>query len=778
MPRRKEQPDRSPLEVLRFHGVIFSREDQHQWQGHCPFCLSEEHFFANPETGQWDCKVCQESGNAYSFLEKHYLRCLEATTEENYRQLSALRDLPWKVFLRQALAWDPIQERWLIPVRNGGGRLVNLRVWDPSPESEIHHQGRKLLGTTGCKLHLFQAYPTPVTDPLQPVSDSNPAIPWNTKGPVYLCEGEWDAMAWDYLLRGAISADPTCHPGAYTILGVPGAGFLSSKKISELRTAFAGLDVIFLFDHDQPREVSPATDSRPARIVQPGKDGMTKACELLSSTAPSPSKLRWLDWDPEKHPLIGEEKCDIRDYISRWAQEYGKDSKPDCLKTIQQQLAFWKIPEDNLPRATEAYRPTVIRTKLPEVLQDFREQLYTDSSFTDAIRLATACVFSIEIPGDPIWMFLVGSPGSGKTTLVEGFGRSNQHVEALSKVTSKSLVSGWRTDDGEDVSFLPLLDRKTLVVKDYTAVLSLPTQVQEELYGMLRDIYDGVVRVPYGNNQMRFYPDLTFSCLFAVTDEIHRDNRSTLGERFLKVELLGSGHNEAAHIASAIEGFSRKKDRGKILMDSLVSFLDHTKERFRSHPERLPEVPEHLKQRLIALVRIISALRTGIARERDGGLLYRTRPEIGSRLATQLVKLGMSLAIMDDVPEITAEHYRLLQKVAFDTACGFPLEIARELSQVEYLLTEDLLHRLQIPMSSLSRRLTDMQTLGVLEQRRVDRAGRGRKPDSWRLSDKVRSLWEAAQINEEVVAQAPHPPEGPRRVRRHHRRKLGVYSRG
>lgn len=38
----------------------------------CPFCDEDGgHFYANNQTGQWDCKKCQVSGNAWTFLRNH-----------------------------------------------------------------------------------------------------------------------------------------------------------------------------------------------------------------------------------------------------------------------------------------------------------------------------------------------------------------------------------------------------------------------------------------------------------------------------------------------------------------------------------------------------------------------------------------------------------------------------------------------------------------------------------------------------------------------------------
>jgi len=40
--------------------------------GSCPLCDdNKRHFYGNIETGQWDCKKCQEKGNAITYLQTH-----------------------------------------------------------------------------------------------------------------------------------------------------------------------------------------------------------------------------------------------------------------------------------------------------------------------------------------------------------------------------------------------------------------------------------------------------------------------------------------------------------------------------------------------------------------------------------------------------------------------------------------------------------------------------------------------------------------------------------
>jgi hypothetical protein len=57
----------------------------------CPYCGRENKFYVSVESGQYDCKVCRESGNAYTFIRWAYESYLDATTDDHLRDLKENR---------------------------------------------------------------------------------------------------------------------------------------------------------------------------------------------------------------------------------------------------------------------------------------------------------------------------------------------------------------------------------------------------------------------------------------------------------------------------------------------------------------------------------------------------------------------------------------------------------------------------------------------------------------------------------------------------------------
>ena len=99
-------------------GNEFTEGTGDQWVSGCPFCGKENHFYANPQTGQWDCKVCGESGNAITFLTKMAEQYAGEMRDSDWQRLARARGLPQKWLRRWPFPCPPL---WLI-----AGRFTRL----------------------------------------------------------------------------------------------------------------------------------------------------------------------------------------------------------------------------------------------------------------------------------------------------------------------------------------------------------------------------------------------------------------------------------------------------------------------------------------------------------------------------------------------------------------------------------------------------------------------------------------------------------------------------
>tara|TARA_R100001086_G_scaffold248981_2_gene187294 strand:+ start:23807 stop:25852 length:2046 start_codon:yes stop_codon:yes gene_type:complete len=659
------------LRLYHSHGIQFTDKGGSQVTGDCPFCGKEEKFYVSKTKGMYHCKVCGEKGNGYTFLSKLIDQCKDETSDSQYRKFGKERGLSPAIMKRENLAYDSQTKRWLLPVWNGSESVANILTYDNSL------QKGKTRSTATCARHLYRA---------NLIAE---------EGPIYVCEGEWDALALLTLMDkvGATNINVVAVPGAETF-----------KK--EWVEYFKDREVTLLYDNDGS-----------------GQDGKQKVIDTLRDVAKHVRSLHW--------PLTMPDKYDIRDLVS----EYGV--KNSTWKRLHEMV----VDESGRPA-----KPTMKRTSFKSILKDFRKGLHFDKDMEDALLVTLATVVSNKIPGDPLWIYVVGPPGCGKSMILQSFMNSLNCV-FRSKLTATSFISGMKQEDGSDPSLLAQLNGKSLLIKDFTAVKSMPIVVQEHLYGILRDAYDGNVLVEYGNGVKRNYPDVHFSIVAGITDIVHGDNRAALGERFLKVEMIPSDkeYDQEAQIRASIANVVNNVKAEANLKDCMEAFLYHVEETFDL--EKLPTVPNWVIDRVVSLCQIVGLLRSTVLRERNEDVSYRPRPEIGTRLANQLIKLGRACAYVSGKDAIDKDIYAIMEKVAFSTAHGWHSEIVREMIHHNRGITvEKLAETLQISVSSVQRRLSDLQELKIVVSEKKSQQRRGRPTNAWRLTDAMLSHWKTAKV--------------------------------
>jgi 5S rRNA maturation endonuclease (ribonuclease M5) len=667
------------LAPFEFHGVTFTAVKGKEKIASCPFGCPDDsktgqgHFFVNHTNGKFCCKKCTKEGNAYTFLKHFHAYHLKHTKKDHYVELSDLRRIPWQQFKDDGFAYDADNDRWLLPANNPKGSLGNLYAY------EWKAKDAKLFGTTGCAQQLGFA-------------DEIKAV-----GPIYICEGQWDAVALRWLF-----AKCKIDPASYSIVYAPGATTFKNEWVS----IFKNREVILLFDNDPT-----------------GRTGMDKVQKLLEKTC----TVRQVQW-----PAAVPTKYDIRDFVTE---------RIDDPKRAYRQL-HGIIATEQRSTGTK-----LTRTTFKSVLADFKKVIHVSKTFEDALAVVMAVSISAMTPRDPLWLFLVGPPGVGKTLLIHAFLGMPEKTHFLSKLTKQSLVSGMSAgsdDNGDenDPSVLSQIKNKCLFVEDYTTIKSMPLTVQEELFGLLRSVFNGKYDETFGNFVSRKYEDHWFSMVAGVTDVIHGDDRASLGERFLKIDMVGEDVNEELHLHSALQDVVGKSRDDKKLRDSVAAFLNRP---FKSSD--LPGVPAWFHNRIVALAALGSRMRASVER-RGAELLYRPRHEFGTRLVKQLAKLGRFIAYVLGKPKVDEVVYRLVQKVAFDTVVGFNVEILHALyTNSAGLHIPQLIDKLQLSHTTIDRRLQDLQELRVVcRSSEVRKDAKGRPQYTWHLVPHVRELWKAAEI--------------------------------
>lgn len=691
------------LSTFSFHGIDIPKDDKGKplvnASGQvvvetCPFCGDDRKIFfisAKPKNaGQWNCKKCGLSGNRYVFLQVFYERRLEETNDLHYKALGKHRETDfWQAFRDDQWAYDDQMDRWIFPIYNSEGSVVNLKVYlgpDASP---------KVVNTSGCTQHFYGMEQL------------------DKDGLIVICEGESDATLLRYIW-GQVDDRKV------SILAVPGKDQLSSCAKKDAGNRFANRDIVLLYDSGEQ-----------ATKAQSG------AAALLSREyhARSVLCLNWPDSFPENH--------DITDLIN----SKGKD---DAWAKIQS----WLRPHNFKPLVESLGKKIGFNT----IIREFRESgIHVNRSFADVFSIVMASTISIRFGGIPIWLYLIGPPGGGKSLMLDSTIQSPLcHYQTDLSYTT--MVSGFKTDP--DPSLLAVINNRVLVVKDYTAIMDKNEVAQKELLGILRDAFDGKVTRTYGNGVIRTYPDPAsgqdrcyFGIIAGVTPKIHTYNKAALGERFLKVCLGRPAVTNTDIVRRAIEDADQpwleaeKSNRRQQVISGFIENLELE--------DKPPSTKKHINQ-LIALAQFSAVARTRPERDRKtGDLLYEATAESATRLGKQFTKLAQSLAAVKSLTTIDQECMRLVRKVAWDTGHGWHRTVFAALHNLDRKApsAQEIASASRLTISSTSRILQDLRDLEIAERSgkkpAVGEKG-GRPADQWRLSAHGRDLILTSKILEKT----------------------------
>lgn len=579
---------------------------------------------------------------------------------------------------------------WLCPIRTYKGTMQDIRYW---------RYGGKMMSTKGRTLGLGG---------MEQLADKK-----RKNERVYVCEGEFDGAAMMHLLAEAK------QPGI--VVYVPGAGVFKDAWGDH----FMHREVVFCYDNDDA-----------------GDDGSEKAGKKISAIA----KTHYLCW-----PDTREDGYDVRDFVKDAiaAEKSMKETWRD-FKTLIKPVHRRHTPGE--VTSTEEYDGPI--PTFAEVLAVFEKWLKMTPEMIDGLRICLAVSLSNQIPGDPIWLFLVGPAGSGKTAILMSMSKSAQCV-FKSSITPHALISGFK--QAEDPSLIPQLHGKTFILKDYTEVLQMNPTAYEEVLSILRGAYDGNAAKTYGNGVVRSY-DCHFSMLAGVTAAINGNSKASLGERFLKYQAIkGTGFAADDQIIAAMKNIGSEVTMGEELCAITTPFLS---QKVDIDAVKAPGfVPDWVYERMVALAQLISVLRAQVDRDPyKGEIAYRPQHEMGTRLAKQLIKLGLGLAIVAGKPGIDNEIYRLMERVAFDTAVGFHLDLVQAAMQCTEsgleLSEENLCRVANIPSTSMRRKIEDLTMLGAITSSvGKNKLNRGLKK-FYALTDKVVTLYKRAQVGEDHVQRA------------------------
>ncbi|HOZ18295.1 MAG TPA: hypothetical protein PLF04_08180 [Candidatus Fermentibacter daniensis] len=342
------------------------------------------------------------------------------------------------------------------------------------------------------------------------------------------------------------------------------------------------------------------------------------------------------------------------------------------------------------------------------------------------------------LPGEPIWMIVVGPASSGKTATLDLI-RGLDSIHEVSALTEAALLSGTPTKERGAEATGGLLCQigsfGIILCKDFTTILSSNRDSLLAIVAAFREIHDGHYSRTLGVEGGR-----TFSWsgkvgfIGAATEVIDskQDTRQQMGERFIMLRPESDIENSYQIAKRALR--SNASDAEGI---EELKKLTETLTRFFKMPDSLPDLPQEVADHLASLALIITRARSTTERHNISREIENVpQAEEPARLSKQLRMMFFGYLTIGCTDEEALER---VTKLALDS---MPLSRKRLLLKLYESngtpLTRDLAEVLGGASKTAIRHLEDLVAYGLVRRIDID-SNRA----SWSLTDMAREHLEA-----------------------------------
>lgn len=322
-----------------------------------------------------------------------------------------------------------------------------------------------------------------------------------------------------------------------------------------------------------------------------------------------------------------------------------------------------------------------------------------------------ALLANLKMTGRPVWLMLVGPPGSGKTMPMMAIGTA-PCVYMVSAFRPAALISGWGLKGGEDMSLIPKLEGKILLVKDMSSLLSQNRDVVAEILGLLRDAYDGQCAKVYGTGVVREYKS-RFGFIGATTPEIDANwaLNIRLGERFIRYRVRTDMEQVYEKIDATLNSLLKEDEHDLYLEEASLGYLKY----LLREDGKLPYL-SNIKE-IGRLAQLGAILRTGVSRASfTSQILVIPEWEEATRFAKQLAKMAISLAYIRDkerTDEQEIDDLKCLVRDGLDSRVEAICRVVYKYSDTGVDL-EEVSKRILLPQWTVRTVLSDLEVSRII----------------------------------------------------------------
>jgi hypothetical protein len=380
--------------------------------------------------------------------------------------------------------------------------------------------------------------------------------------------------------------------------------------------------------------------------------------------------------------------------------------------------------DDKFQAAAEQPAPQFPPCTIEQTLEVFERWLILPNRMPVYAVLGT--VAANLLPGDPIWLGVIGPPSSAKTEILNSISLL-PHVVQAATLTPAGLLSGTPKKQYDKAARGGLLRQigsfGIIALKDFGSILSMRPDAKAEVLAALREVYDGSWTRHLGTDGGR---TLTWSgkvaLLFAATSVIdsHYGVIGAMGDRFLLCRLGPVTHGQFSQALKHM-GAATAQMR-KELAEAVAGLFAGR----RPQPQSISEAEIGRIDRTIMLV---VRLRGAVERDRSSREIEAVYGAEGTaRIGLTLERL---LAGLDTLGIDRAAAFDVVERVAMDSVPPIRRRAYEYLQSTtgDFAETSAVATAIELPTMTARRALEDLAAYQLVE--RISQ-GQG-KPDIWKI---------------------------------------------
>lgn len=351
------------------------------------------------------------------------------------------------------------------------------------------------------------------------------------------------------------------------------------------------------------------------------------------------------------------------------------------------------------------------------------------------IKFLCAVYIANQLPKDPVWVFLIGPSGGGKTELLNGL-MDLPKVYPMSVLTSNTFASGLATSEA---SLLPKINGKILIFKDWTNILSMNKEARAEIMGQLREIYDGAFKKEFGNGRCVNWRG-KIGIIAGTTSVIDLSQQifTTLGERFIHYRICQPPRLDVAR--RSLMNWERQNEMRLDIRNAFCSYF----KKFKIDEEKIGiKLKEEIQNELIQIANFVTLARSGVIRESSPRreILFIPAAEMPTRITTQLMALAQAYMIINqDFTTLLPEDKRALYKVAMDSVPETNRMVLQQLGRRQRQTTQEIATQLGYPTTPIRLYLENLTALGICHRLKGQDTEEGGNADRWEIKDEFLTI--------------------------------------